>query len=70
MVEGWNKDPANTVSPEGMVDAYIDFYNKCVEKAPEDLHFGLHMCRDKSTLDHVYMLLTSHTKLHPLAPFL
>lgn len=45
MLEGWAKDPLNKQTPEELFDDYIKFYNECIEKAPEDMHIGLHICR-------------------------
>ncbi|KAL9111762.1 MAG: hypothetical protein Q9227_003821 [Pyrenula ochraceoflavens] len=45
MLEGWKKDPLNTKTTDQLLGEYIDLYNKCISKAPADMHFGLHICR-------------------------
>ncbi|EME49498.1 hypothetical protein DOTSEDRAFT_68308 [Dothistroma septosporum NZE10] len=44
MIEGWEKDSANTRSIDDLFDAYISFYNDCF-KRPADMHLGIHLCR-------------------------
>ena len=45
MLEGWKKDPANTTTPEELLDKYIKLYNDCLSKRPADMHAGVHLCR-------------------------
>ncbi|KAF2251148.1 5-methyltetrahydropteroyltriglutamate-homocysteine methyltransferase [Trematosphaeria pertusa] len=45
MIEGWKKDPANTVTVDETLDNYIALYNDCISKIPSDMHVGVHLCR-------------------------
>jgi methionine synthase II (cobalamin-independent) len=45
MLAGWKEDKLNTISSEDLLDKYINLYNACISKAPEDLHIGVHLCR-------------------------
>ncbi|GAP92564.1 putative 5-methyltetrahydropteroyltriglutamate-homocysteine methyltransferase [Rosellinia necatrix] len=42
---GWEGDAANAGTAEQLLDAYIELYNACVRGAPDDMHFGIHLCR-------------------------
>jgi methionine synthase II (cobalamin-independent) len=44
MLEGWKNDKENFQTADEQLDAYIKFYNKCVER-PADFHMGIHLCR-------------------------
>ena len=45
MLEGWKKDPNNTVTADELLDLYIGLYNDCISKIPDDMHVGVHLCR-------------------------
>ncbi|KAF2502821.1 5-methyltetrahydropteroyltriglutamate-homocysteine methyltransferase [Lophium mytilinum] len=38
-------DQANSTTIEELFDAYINFYNDCIPKAPAEMHIGIHLCR-------------------------
>ncbi|KAK3671668.1 hypothetical protein LTR78_008401 [Recurvomyces mirabilis] len=44
MLEGWKNDKENFQTAEEQLDAYIKFYNQCLER-PSDFHLGIHLCR-------------------------
>lgn len=50
MLDGWKEDKDNIYTPDELLDAYIDLYNDCVSKMPEDMHVGVHLCRGQSAL--------------------
>lgn len=43
--QGWEEDKDNIGTVEDLLDAYIQLYNDCVSKIPEDMHTGIHLCR-------------------------
>ncbi|KAF6821891.1 hypothetical protein CPLU01_12339 [Colletotrichum plurivorum] len=43
--KGWEEDKDNEGTVEDLLDAYINLYNDCVSKLPEDMHTGIHLCR-------------------------
>ncbi|KAJ4349612.1 uncharacterized protein N0V89_008228 [Didymosphaeria variabile] len=45
MLEGWKKDPNNTVTADELLDLYIELYNDCTRMIPADMHVGVHLCR-------------------------
>ncbi|KAJ9639009.1 hypothetical protein H2201_005920 [Coniosporium apollinis] len=45
MLDGWKEDIDNIYTPDELLDAYIELYNDCVSKMPEDMHVGVHLCR-------------------------
>jgi methionine synthase II (cobalamin-independent) len=45
MLEGWKKDPNNTVTADELLDLYIGLYNDCISQIPSDMHVGVHLCR-------------------------
>jgi len=44
MLEGWKNDPENFQTADEQLDAYLKFYNMCLER-PKDFHMGIHLCR-------------------------
>ncbi|KAI1432520.1 5-methyltetrahydropteroyltriglutamate-homocysteine methyltransferase [Xylaria sp. CBS 124048] len=42
---GWAADSDNIGSVDDLLDAYIALYNDCMRDAPNDMHFGIHLCR-------------------------
>lgn len=44
MLEGWKSDPENFQTADEQFDAYMKYYNACVER-PSDMHLGIHLCR-------------------------
>ncbi|KXL49653.1 hypothetical protein M433DRAFT_151703 [Acidomyces richmondensis BFW] len=44
MLEGWKNDPENFQTADEQLDAYLKFYNKCLQR-PADFHMGIHLCR-------------------------
>lgn len=45
MIEEFDKDPLNTNKADELLSRYIDVYNKIMEKVPEGLSVGIHLCR-------------------------
>jgi methionine synthase II (cobalamin-independent) len=45
MLDGWKKDSSNAYSADELLQKYIDLYNACISKIPEDMHVGVHLCR-------------------------
>jgi len=50
MLSGWKEDKLNTTTSDEMLDNYIKLYNDCMSGAPADMHFGVHLCRGKSSI--------------------
>lgn len=45
MLAGWKKDSQNTYTADELLEKYINLYNACIAKVPEDMHVGVHLCR-------------------------
>lgn len=45
MLEGWKKDTDNAYTADELLQKYIDLYNDCIAKIPDDMQVGVHLCR-------------------------